>query len=71
MFAPINSLSLYLDVIAVLHYNKHDDDVIHAYVSKACVSSKQMYLRHKVYTLYYRHACILIFLHVFAYSMLL
>jgi len=30
-----------------------------------------MYLRHQVYTLYYRHVCILVFLHVFAYSMLL
>jgi len=30
---------MYLEVIAVLHYNKHDD-VIHACVSKACVSSK-------------------------------
>jgi len=28
-----------LEVIAVLHYNKQDD-VIHTYVSKACVSSK-------------------------------
>jgi len=27
-----------MEVIAVLHYNKHDD-VIHAYVSKACISS--------------------------------
>jgi len=31
--------SMYLEVIAVLHCNKHDD-VIHACVSKACVSSK-------------------------------
>ena len=31
--------SMYLEVIAVLHYNKHDD-VVHAYVSKTCVSSK-------------------------------
>jgi len=30
-----------------------------------------MYLRHKAYTLYYRHVYILVFLHVFAYSMLL
>jgi len=30
---------MYLEDIAVLHYNKHDD-VIHAYVSKACVPSK-------------------------------
>jgi len=30
-----------------------------------------MYLRHQAYTLYYRDVCILIFLHVFAYSMLL
>jgi len=30
-----------------------------------------MYLRHQAYTLYYRHVCILVFLHVFAYSMLL
>jgi len=29
---------MYLEVIAVLHYHKHDD-VIHAWVSKACVSS--------------------------------
>jgi len=28
-----------------------------------------MYLRHQAYTLYYRHVCILVFLHVFAYSM--
>jgi len=61
---------MYLEVIAVLHYNKHVD-VVHAYVSKACVSSKLMYLHHQVYTLYYRHVCILIFLHVFAFSMLL
>jgi len=31
----------------------------------------QMYLRHQAYTLYYRHVCILVFLHVFVYSMLL
>jgi len=31
--------SMYLEVIAVLHYNKHDY-VVHAYVSKTCVSSK-------------------------------
>ena len=31
--------SMYLEAIAELHYNKHDD-VIHAYVSKACVLSK-------------------------------
>jgi len=30
-----------------------------------------MYLRHQTYTLYYRDACILVFLHVFAYFMLL
>jgi len=30
---------MYLEVIAELHYNKHDD-VIHAYVSKTCISSK-------------------------------
>ena len=30
-----------------------------------------MYLRHQAYTLYYRHVCILIFLRVFAHSMLL
>jgi len=30
-----------------------------------------MYLRHQAYTLYYRHVCILVFLHVFAYSMFL
>jgi len=30
-----------------------------------------MYLRHPAYTFYYRHACILVFLHGFAYSMLL
>ena len=30
--------SMYLDIIAVLHYNKHDD--VHTYVSKGCVSSK-------------------------------
>jgi len=30
-----------------------------------------MYLRHQAYTLYYRHVCILVFLPVFAYSMLL
>jgi len=35
-----------LEVIAVLHYNKHDD-VIHAHVSKSCASSKYMYLRHQ------------------------
>ena len=61
--------SMYSEVIAALNY-KHDD-VIHAYVSKACVSSKQMYLRHQAHTLYYRHVCILVFLHVFASSMLL
>jgi len=61
---------MYLEVIAVLHYNEHDD-VVHAYVSKACVSSKEMYLRHQAYTLYCRHLCILVFLHVVAYSMLL
>jgi len=30
-----------------------------------------MFLRHQAYTLYYRHVCILVFLHAFAYSMLL
>ena len=30
-----------------------------------------MYLRHQAYALYYRHVCILVFLHVFAFSMLL
>jgi len=30
-----------------------------------------MYLRHQAYTLYYRHVCILVFLHVFAFLMLL
>jgi len=30
-----------------------------------------MYLRHQAYTLHYRHVCIIVFLHVFAYSMLL
>jgi len=30
-----------------------------------------MHLRHQVYTLHYRHVCILVFLHVFGYSMLL
>jgi len=29
-----------------------------------------MYLHHQAYTLYYRHVCILVFLHVFAFSML-
>jgi len=33
---------MYLEVFAVLHYNKHGD-VIYACVSKACVSSKEMY----------------------------
>ena len=42
-----------------------------------CMSQKlvfhqsKMYLRHQAYTLYYRDVCILVFLHVFAYSMLL
>jgi len=31
--------SMYLEVTVALHYNMHDD-VIHAYVSKVCVSSK-------------------------------
>ena len=31
--------SMYLEVIAVLHYNNHDGD-IHACVLKACISSK-------------------------------
>jgi len=61
---------MYLDVIAVLHYNKHDD-VVHAYVSQTGVSSKEMYLRHHASSLYHRHVCILVFLHVFAFSMLL
>jgi len=30
-----------------------------------------MYLRHQTYTLYNRDVCILVFLHVFAYFMLL
>jgi len=30
-----------------------------------------MYLRHQTYTLYYRDVCILVFLHVLAYCMLL
>ena len=30
-----------------------------------------MYMPHQTYTLYYRDVCILVFLHVFAYSMLL
>ena len=30
-----------------------------------------LYLRHQAYTLYYRHVCILVFLHVFAHCMLL
>ena len=30
-----------------------------------------MYLRHQTYTLYYSDVCILVFLHVFAYFMLL
>ena len=30
-----------------------------------------MYLRHQTYALYYRDVCILVFLHVFAYFMLL
>jgi len=30
---------MYLEVIAVLHCNKQDD-FIHTYISKACVSSK-------------------------------
>jgi len=30
-----------------------------------------MYLRHQASTLYYRHVCILVFLQVFAFSMLL
>jgi len=30
---------MYLEVIAVLHYNNHDG-VIHACVLKACISSK-------------------------------
>jgi len=30
-----------------------------------------MYLRHQAYTLYYRHVFILVFLHIFAFSMLL
>jgi len=38
---------------------------------KLSVPSKLMYLRHEAYTLYYHHACIFVFLHVFAYSMLL
>jgi len=62
--------SRYLEVIAVLHYNKHDD-VIHASVSKACVSSKWVYWRHQACGLYCRHICILVFLHVFPCSMLL
>jgi len=61
---------MYLEVMAVLHYNKHDN-VVHAYVSKACVSSKEMYLRHQAYTLYYSHVCILVFLHVFPFSIVL
>jgi len=61
---------MYLEVIAVVHYNNHDD-VIHVCVPKACVSSKYMYYRHQAYTLYFRHVCILVFLHVFVYSLLL
>ena len=30
-----------------------------------------MYLRHQACTLYYHHVCILVFLHLFAFSMLL
>jgi len=30
-----------------------------------------MYLRHQAYTLYYSNVCILVFLHVFAFAMLL
>jgi len=33
---------MYLEVIAVLHYNNHDE-VIDACVLYACVSSKEMY----------------------------
>jgi len=30
-----------------------------------------MYLRHQAYSLYNRHVCVIVFLHVFVYSMLL
>jgi len=39
VFGSHCSKSMYLEVIAVLHYNKHDY-VVHAHASKACVSSK-------------------------------
>jgi len=41
---------MYLEVIAVLHYNKHDD-VIHAYVSKACFIKVNVFAPSSIYSL--------------------
>jgi len=58
---------MYLEVIAVLHYNNHDGD-IHAYVLKACISSKYSKcisaIKRILYTtaMYPRLSCIYVFL---------
>jgi len=62
--------SMYLGVFEVPHCDKQND-VIQAYVSKACVSSKWVCLRHQAYILYKRNVCILVFLHMSACSVLL
>jgi len=58
--------SLYLEVIAALHYNNHNG-VIHAYA----VYAYAIYA-YAIYTLfYYRHTSIFVFFHVFVCSLLL
>ena len=58
---------MYLEVIAVLHYNNHDG-VIHVCALKACVSSEYSKcitaIKRMLPPLYYRHVYILVFFHV-------
>jgi len=60
--------SIYLEVIAVVHYNKHDD-VIHPYTLYACVHQSKYNSAIKRILVCYRHENILVFFHVFVCSL--
>jgi len=60
---------MYLEVVAVLHYNSHDG-VIHARVLKACVSSKYSKCISALKRIL-SNTAMYIFFHVFVYFLLL
>jgi len=63
---------MYLEIIAVLHYNNHNGN-IHACVLKACISSKYSKCISAIKRIFYtnRNVYILVFLPVFVFFSLL